>query len=81
MLPHDYSNNLKHNGEVTKTRIAFVGTKTLNEIGKKVAATLNSSLELTFIDSTFNDATDQVKSLIRQAHIQGVISSGGSRAS
>ena len=77
MLPHDYSNNLKHNGEVTKTRIAFVGTKTLNEIGKKVAATLNSSLELTFIDSTFNDATDQVKSLIRQAHIQGVISSGG----
>lgn len=77
MLAQDCFNTLNKNGITTKTRIAFVGTKTLNEIGKRVATKFNSSIELTFIDSTFDDATAQVKALIKQYNIHGVVSSGG----
>ena len=77
MLAHDCFNGLSQNGEPIKTRIAFVGTKTLNEIGKRVATNLDSSLELTFIDNTFDEATAQVRKLIKQKNIHGVVSSGG----
>lgn len=77
MLAQDRCNRLNGRKVSTKAQIAFVGTKTLNAIGQRVASRLDNFIDLTFIDSTFDDATAQVKSLISHKDIDAIVSSGG----